>query len=100
VGESGRMYRHIHHIHKGIQYTTPPHVQVQEQSCIQISMPRVDKRKDHGYAACLIRTLKKVDALSDWQYFKGTPYPIDLCIRKEVYQHRHICSGLGYLPLA
>ena len=39
-------------------------------------------------------------ALSDWQYLKDAPYPIDLFIRKEVYRHKHICSALGYLPLA
>ena len=39
-------------------------------------------------------------ALADWQYLKDAPYPIDLFIRKEVYWHKHICSALGYLPLA
>jgi hypothetical protein len=39
-------------------------------------------------------------ALSDWQYLKDAPYPIDLFIRKEVYRHKHVCSALGYLPLA
>jgi len=28
-------------------------------------MARVDKPEDNGYAACLIRAFKKVDALSD-----------------------------------
>jgi hypothetical protein len=40
-------------------------VQVPEQSCIQISLARVDKPEANGYAACLIRAFKKVDALSD-----------------------------------
>jgi len=39
---------------------------------------------DTDYAACLIGTLGKVDALSDWRYLKDTPYPSDLFIRKEV----------------
>jgi LacI family transcriptional regulator len=39
-------------------------------------------------------------ALADWQYLKDAPYRIDLLIRKEVYRHKHICSALGYLPLA
>ena len=60
----------------------------------------VIRPEDSGYAVCLIRALGKVGALSDWQYFKDTPYPIDLFIRKEVYRHKHICSALGYLPLA
>jgi hypothetical protein len=60
----------------------------------------VIRPEDNGYPACLIRTLEKVGALSDWQYLKDTPYPIDLFIRKEVYRHKHICSAVGYLPLA
>ena len=60
----------------------------------------VIRPEDNGYTACVIRTLEKVGALSDWQYLKDTPYPIDLFIRKEVYRHKHICSALGYLPPA
>lgn len=87
----------IHHSDQGIQYAAPAYVQALECNGIQISMARVGKPEENGYAERLIRTIKEEEVeLSEYRDFAEAYHQIGHFI-EDVYLHKRIHSALGYL---
>ena len=90
----------IHHSDQGVQYAAHDYVERLRANVVNISMAHVGCPEENGYAERLMRTIKEKEvALSDYQDFADARRQLGRFL-DEVYNHKRIHSGLGYLTPA
>jgi transposase InsO family protein len=90
----------IHHSDQGVQYASPPYVQVLNAQHIQISMAARGEAAENGYAERLMRTIKEEEVhLSEYRDYLDALTRIGRFL-DDVYTHKRIHSALGYLTPA
>jgi transposase InsO family protein len=88
---------HIHHSDQGIQYAAQAYTDRLASFQVQISMARVGKPEENGYAERFMRTLKEEEVdLSEYLDFADAQQQLGHFIQ-DVYNRKRIHSSLGYL---
>lgn len=90
----------IHHSDQGIHYAFKNYIQVLQEHRIQISMARVGKPEENGYAERLVRTIKEEEVeLSEYNDLADARQQIGHFL-EDAYMTKRIHSSLGYIPPA
>ncbi len=90
----------IHHSDQGIHYAFRNYLQVLREHEVQISMARVGKPEENGYAERLMRTIKEEEVeLSEYHDLDDAREQIGQFL-EEVYMTKRIHSSLGYVTPA
>ena len=88
----------IHHSDRGVQYASSEYIERLEKSGAQISMAAVGNPYENAKAESFFRTLKMEEVhLKDYYDFQEIEDDIGQFI-EDVYNHKRLHSGLGYLP--
>jgi len=87
----------IHHSDQGVQYAGIAYVDALQRHKIAISMAEVGEAWQNGYAERLVRTIKEEEVeLSDYRDYTDAYCQLGRFL-DDVYMHKRIHSGLGYL---
>ena len=90
----------IHHSDQGTQYAAHSYVKLLQDAGTQISMARVGKPSENGYAERLIRTIKEEEVyLNEYRNMAEAKQEIGHFI-DVVYQHKRVHSALDYMTPA
>jgi transposase InsO family protein len=86
----------IHHSDQGIHYAFRKYVQILQEHQVQVSMARVGKPEENGYAERLMRTIKEEEVeLSEYNDLDDAREQIGRFL-EDVYITKRIHSALGY----
>lgn len=87
----------VHHSDQGVQYAATAYVELLESRGISISMSRVGKPEENGYAERLMRTLKEEEVdLTEYEDLADARSQLGRFL-DDVYNTKRIHSSLGYL---
>jgi len=90
----------IHHSDQGVQYAAHEYIHLLQSHGIEISMAKIGKAEENGYAERVIRTIKEEEAdLSEYFDFADAARRIGHFI-DDTYMIKRIHSSLGYLTPA
>ena len=90
----------IHHSDQGTQYAAHSYVKLLQDAGTQISMARVGKPSENGYAERMIRTIKEEEVyLNEYRNMAEAKQEIGHFI-DVVYQHKRVHSALDYMTPA